>query len=211
MKGRRAAAGGRGSLGRLLSPVHAFLGGLLLLPAFLFQTHLALRAGQAALFIGLALLSGRRIRPWNLIGISAGIVLMNLLVPYGRVLFDAGPFSITLGALQSGLLKAATVVGLIYLSLFSIRSELPFPGTFGGLLSRVIYYFERILSSPRRLDRRNLIGSLDTLLMDICRPDPPAPEKGPETPPVFRTTPAGYLLLAVLVAGNWAALLLVRG
>ena len=201
----------RGALGELIAPVHGFLAGALLIPAFLFQTFLPVRLLQVLLFIALALLSGRRLRPATLLGLSAGIVLMNLLVPFGRVLFNAGPLPVTSGALHSGLLKATTVAGLLYLSLFSIRSDLPLPGLLGGLLGRVIWYFERILETPKRLDRRDLIGSLDRLLGEISRDDPPGP--GPAGYPAdgggpARTGPAGWLLLLVLVGLNWGALLL---
>ncbi len=203
----RPRAGRRGVLDALIAPVHGFLAGLLLIPAFLFQPNLAARALQVLLFIVLALLAGRRIRIWNLLGLSAGIVLMNLLVPFGKVLVSVGPLPLTLGALQAGLMKAATVAGLLYLSLFSIRSDLPLPGTFGGLVSRVIWYFERILETPKRFNRRDPIGSLDALLAEISRPEPPEDDVDSSAAP--RTGPAGWLLLAALVALNWGALFLV--
>ena len=211
-RGSRPRRSPRGLLGPLVTPVHGFLAGALLIPAFLFQVNLPVRVLQVLLFMGLALLSGRRLRPANLVGLSAGIVLMNLLIPFGKVLFSVGPLPVTLGALQSGLLKATTVAGLLYLSLFSIRSDLPLPGLFGGLVGRVIWYFERILETPKRLERRDLIGSLDRLLVELSRPDPPepqAPGEGGGGAPAARTTPAGWLLLLALVGLNWGVLFLV--
>jgi heptaprenyl diphosphate synthase len=195
----------RGALGALIAPAHLFLCGLLLIPAFLFQSHLALRAGQVVLFLVLAALSGRRIRVLPLVTVCAGILLANLLVPYGRVIAALGSFTVTDGALRAGLLKATTVAGLLYLSLFTIRADLPLPGRLGGLIGRVIYYFERILEAEKRFDHRDLVGSLDDLLLRVHRPDPVDAGEAPSPP--ARTTPLGYALLAALLTLNWAALL----
>jgi hypothetical protein len=64
-------------------------------------------------------------------------------------------------------MKATAMVGLIFLSRFSIRPGLRLPGRIGGLIGRSLYYFEAIMSRRRRIDRRDIIGSVDALLISV--------------------------------------------
>jgi hypothetical protein len=70
-------------------------------------------------------LSGRKNRPLMTVLVIAGIVLVNLLVPYGRVLAEFGPLHITAGSLMDGLRKGITLEGLIMLSATVIRGRPP--------------------------------------------------------------------------------------
>jgi len=91
----------------------------------------------------------------------------------GRVLFEVGPMPITEVALRNGVLKGLTIVGLVFISLFSVRSDLKLPGRLGGLVARLFYYFERIMEGRHKIEARRLIGSIDEVLTSIYAPGIP--------------------------------------
>ena len=187
-----------------LSASHLFAVGALVLPAYLFQPVLTLRIVQVLLFAGLAHLAGKRIM-WIYFAITvASIAFFNLLTPFGRVLFTVGPLAVTRGALESGLMKGFTIVGLVFISLFSVRPDLRLPGRLGGLVARVFYYFERIIEGKKRIQARRLIASIDEVLEELYLPGVSAEEPGSE-PGV--TTIAGYGLTAAVLGVNWGLLL----
>lgn len=198
----------RDLLGRVLSPRAAFFTGCAALPAFLFLESIPARAAITAVFVALALLSGKRLRPWYPLSATLGIVAAHLLLPSGRVLLSLGSFPIASGSLEMGAARALTFVGLVYLSFFSVRPGLPLPGRFGGLLARTIYHFERLLEEPWRPDRRDLCGSLDRLLWSIYPPGCVAVFAGARVGAgPRRTTAAGWCVAVAVVFGCWAALL----
>uniref|UniRef100_A0A7C3II12 Uncharacterized protein n=1 Tax=Gracilinema caldarium TaxID=215591 RepID=A0A7C3II12_9SPIR len=99
--------------------------------------------------------------------ISASIVFFNLLVPYGKVLFQLGGFKITQGALLSGLEKAITLEALIMLSKTSIRSDLHLPGNFGSLIAESFQIFEELLAQKKQFDWKKPIESIDLVLISL--------------------------------------------
>lgn len=184
-----------------------FICGALLFPPFLLQQDIVVRAGLILVFFALNLLSHRRVRILQSLLVAAGIVAFNLVIPTGRVLASPLGLPITEGALKSGLLKATAMTGLIFLSRFSIRPSLRLPGRFGGLIGRSLYYFEAIMGQRRRIDRRDVIGSVDALLLSVteqaeCDPTVPAEDGGGvPTKPARRR--GGLPALIALVALNW--------
>jgi heptaprenyl diphosphate synthase len=179
-----------------------FAAGAMLFPSFLMQQDIVVRAMQIALFVLLNALSGRHIRVVQYLLVSAGILAFNLVIPTGRVLLAPLGLAITEGALRSGLLKATAMTGLIALSQFSIRAELRFPGRMGGLVGRSLYYFERIMGGRRRIDRRDIIGSVDALLLEVHNA---GPAEAAGTSPRIRSTPPGIAILFLSVAASWGA------
>lgn len=164
----RAAPGEtRAGLAAGASPQGLFLCGALLFPPFLLQQDLVVRAGLIAAFVALNALAGRRIRVLQSVLVAAGIVAFNLVIPTGRVLLAPLGLPITEGALKSGLMKATAMTGLIFLSRFSIRPNLLLPGRIGGLIGRSLFYFEAIMGQRRRIDRKDIIGSIDALLLSV--------------------------------------------
>ncbi len=201
-----------------LSATHLLVGGLLIVPSFLFDPSLILRYGQTLLFIALAALVGRRILVWPNVIMILGIVAANLVSPLGRVLVRIGPLPITLGALKDGLMKASLLIGLIYLSRFSVRDDLVLPGRFGSLVAKVFRYFGLITerrgalsrpdedAAPRRDTGRGrfergadrLVERLDTMLLSL-QFDRSA--QAPAEPVVSELS--GLLLLSLVVITNW--------
>ena len=194
----------RNRLQNHLSASHLFFTGALVLPAYLFQPQLTIRIAQVLLFAGLAHLAGKRIM-WIYFAITvASIAFFNLLTPMGRVLVALGPLQITRGALESGLMKGFTIVGLVFISLFSIRPDLRLPGRLGGLVARVFFYFERIIDGRKRIEARRLIASIDDILEELYTPGHTA--GAPERVRID-TTAAGYALMGTVIAINWALVL----
>ena len=202
-------------LGSQASSLALFLSGAALLPAFLFQQDLVIRSALFLLFMGLNVASGRRPRLLQYVLVGAGIVVFNLVIPTGRVLVSFLGLPITEVALKTGVSKATAMVGLIALSLFSIRSDLRLPGRFGGLLGRSLLYFEAIMSERRVIDRADIIGSIDTILLSLgdAARSPAAAGDSPsagDSPPAGDSPSApdrqrfpGLAALVILVAANW--------
>jgi heptaprenyl diphosphate synthase len=190
---------------RNTSPLHLFITSALILPAYLFQDQLSLRIAQVLLFAGLSTVAGKNIKWLYFVVMVSSITFFNLLTPMGRVLVSAGPFAITEGALRNGVMKGLTIIGLVFISLFSIRPDLKLPGRLGGLLVRLFYYFERIVETKRqKLEARRLIGSIDDILDSLYQPGTP---QEPPAGRVATTTVAGALFMVVAVGANWALLL----
>ena len=184
------------------TPRALFVTGAVLFPAFLLQQDIVLRAGLFALFLCLNTLSGRRIRIVQYLAVSAGIVVFNLVIPTGRVLATVIGLPLTEGALTSGMYKATAMVGLIALSQFSIRANLRLPGRVGGLIGTSLLYFERIMSEKRTVDRKDVVGSIDAILLSV-HTDPPTGDRGSV---LARTSREGALVLALVALGSWALL-----
>lgn len=209
---------------RQLSPTHQFLVGLLLVPAFLLQPALPVKAGQAVLFVLLCAVSGRRFSLPASAALFAGIVLFHLLTPAGKVLWRAGPLVVTDLALREGLFRALTVTGLFYISRFSIRRDITLPGAAGRLLGRVFSYYDLLLRTASLRPGR-LMETLDEGLVAASRSSrssrgrdqgrglPGGPDGAPESGDrsyagAGRTTAFGWALLVGLLVLSWALLAL---
>jgi heptaprenyl diphosphate synthase len=158
-----------------VSPSFLFFFGLSLSPALWLQGRLALKAAQALLFFALA--AWARPRGWWRAGLASLVFLaataaVNLAVPLGRVLWRVGPWRITQGALESGLAKGLTLVGLAYLSRFCIRPNLRLPGTAGRYVARTLFYLNCLLESRRTLSLSRLADSLDRVLLELWSQSP---------------------------------------
>jgi hypothetical protein len=78
------------------------------------------------------------------------------------------------------------------------------PGRLGGLIGRSLFYFQRIMSGRSRIDRKNIIGSIDDLLLDVQG----AQDDGGSGQAAARTTARGAVLLAALVIACGAAFII---
>lgn len=152
---------------RWMSPEFLFFCGVLSLPAFLFGEAVWSKVLLTAVYILLNLLSGRRVKILPNVVLAAGIIAANLFTPFGRILLRAGTFPVTEGALRLGLLKSATIIGLVYLSRFTIRSDIRIPGRAGETFTLMLFFFERITEQKFKPDRKDPWGGLDALLMNV--------------------------------------------
>jgi hypothetical protein len=196
-------------LQRQVSPSLLLVAGLILVPAIVLQHDLLVKAAQAVFFLLLALAAvsrGRRRMVTAGLIFVATTVVANLVFPAGRVLLQLGPLRVTQGALEVGLSKALTLVCLVFLSRFFIRSTLSFPGAAGRYLSKTLQYLNSLLENGRGLAGRDMIGRLDRLLDTIyC---------GPVAVPVpvgMSGTVPGLVILGSLLALNWSLVLVGWG
>jgi heptaprenyl diphosphate synthase len=177
---------------------YLFYSGLAVVPAFILQGSMILKGSLALLYLSLALLAGRRIRPIMSLLVLLSILVFNLLTPKGRILAQLGPFIVTGLALRDGLMKGLTVVGLIYISRYFVRDSVKLPGRIGDLLGRMFAYFGRLLSGGK-VERKDLIGSLDRILLSAY-----GAGEGQMAGSVSRTTWGGGLFLTQLVLASWS-------
>ncbi len=186
-----------------------FISGLIAMPAFLFNPSIASRCVQFTLFILINWLAGRKLNLIPLLIASAGIIGFNLIVPYGRVLYTLMGWRITEGALWAGIERAVTVEGLILLSRVSIRSDLRLPGALGALIGESFRYFERILERKGGIERKDPIGGIDRLMLELWE-GRSVEKKGDQTSTQPRRRPLtlAYALLIPILGVIWAASLL---
>lgn len=149
-----------------MGPIARFAAGMAMLPPFLLIKQVLLKTILTVSFAILALLSGKRLRWGYFLILLLSITFFQLFYPWGRVIFELGPVVVTVGALESGLFRGLTLVGMVFLSLAAVRPELVLPGTLGGLLGRTFYYFDLLFEGRKRLNRRNFFTSLDELLKE---------------------------------------------
>ncbi|MBN1647903.1 MAG: hypothetical protein JW874_07715 [Spirochaetales bacterium] len=190
-----------------MGPNLLFLAGILSIPPFLFINSLWLKLGLLLFYYLLSLLNGKRIKIVYFAVLSLFIVFFELLIPAGKILLEAGPLKITDGALRRGLWKAATLVGLVFISLSTIRKDIRIPGGAGILFGKTFYYFEKLLQSKNRIKVKKFIPSIDEVLYSIY-PDQTA--EGPM--PVVKKKPssASLPLCLLLTAIPWACFMAGR-
>jgi len=200
-------------------PSFLFFFGLALSPALWLQGRLVCKAAQALLFFGLAAWARPR-GSWRA-GLASLVFLavtvaVNLAVPLGRVLWRLGPWRITQGALESGLAKGLTLVGLVYLSRFCVRPDLRLPGTAGRYVARTLFYLNRLLESRRALSLSRLADSLDRVLESLWSQSPARGRKPASAAPAIAAQAAArgrfpvgaFVVLGGLAAVNYGILFL---
>jgi heptaprenyl diphosphate synthase len=144
---------------------------MLMLPPYMLVEDLRVKVVLGVFFAFLALLAGKHLRWWYYLILVVSVTFFHLLSPIGKVLLVIGPLTVSSGALENGLIRGVSLTGMIFLSLAAVRPELKFPGGFGGLLSRMFFYFDSILEGKKHLSRKNFLTGLDELLMDRFNPD----------------------------------------
>jgi heptaprenyl diphosphate synthase len=132
------------------------------------------------------------------------IVIFNMLVPFGRVLLSFGVLKITSGALFAGISRAVTLEGLIMLSKASIRGDLHLPGALGQIIGESFRLFALISEKRHLINRKNLVASLDALLIELTDAPEPAPSRT-----IHHSTVLGIVILAGAVLLAWAPWMLI--
>jgi len=175
-----------------------FIVGLAIIPSLVFNPSTETRVIQFLFFCLLVRLSGKKINLLFTILIITFIVIFNLIIPYGRVLFSIGAFKITAGALKAGIHRAVTLEALVMLSKVSVRQDLKIPGAFGEILGESFRIFSVMMSKKNRITVRNFIADIDSLLLELGAEEH-------ESRPVneARTKPAGFVVLGVVVVLSW--------
>jgi len=135
--------------------------------SLLFQPNIWFRALVVLLLAFAVRLSGRRIGPLATLVVTLSIVLANLVVPVGRLLFRIGPLLVTATALVEGLAKALAFQGLIFASKAGIRPALRFPGRIGALVSEAFAGYQSLLESGGKLRPGRFVEDTDALLLGL--------------------------------------------
>ena len=179
-----------------------FIAGLLIMPALLFNPSTEHRVLQFVFFWFLVWLSGKKTNILFTFLVITGIIAFNLIIPYGRVLFNIGSFKITSGALTAGIHRAVTLEALIMLSKISVRQDLKIPGAFGELLGESFRIFSVMTSGKYRITGKTFFADIDNLLLNLLL------ELSGEGIPnsdiqITRTKPVGYVILAVVIVIPW--------
>lgn len=195
---------------RHLSAGTLLVAGMLVLPAYLLQEHIVVRAAQVVLFAILTVLAGKRLQWLYFFSIAAAIIVFHLFAPNGRVLLELGPLQVTGGALYAGGFKALTIVGLVFISLTSVRADLVLPGRLGSLAGRLFWSFEQIMERRSTMTLRNAARSVDDLLLSLyddlqaMSGDSYATQQRKGT--ALRSDRAGLAVVATVVAAQWLVL-----
>ena len=192
-----------------LSPGLLFLMGVASLLPFLFTESPLAKGLLTGFYFLCAGLSGKRIKLVPNLVAFLGITAANLVTPLGQVLFYVGTFPVTLGALRLGTLKALTLLGMIALSRFTLRTYVPLPGRLGTVISRMFLYFERITERKIQLRRAYLWEDIRTLIEEV-RGNKLSPHPQTGNPLVAGSSPTslkGYAFLVLFLSVSWAALL----
>jgi heptaprenyl diphosphate synthase len=172
--------------------------GLLIMPALLFIPSTGYRCFQFVFFCFLVWLSGKKINFLITFPIIMFIIAFNLIIPYGRVLFSAGVFKITMGALKAGVHRAFTLQSFVMLSRVTIRKDLKIPGSLGELLCESLQIFTVITDKKINIPKNNVLKEIDNLMLELSDTTLPAPEVR-----TVKTKPAGFVILIFAVIISW--------
>jgi energy-coupling factor transporter transmembrane protein EcfT len=182
-----------------ISPELLFLMGILSMPPFLFSESLEARAFLTCFYLLCAHTSGKRLKlAPNLLAFIL-VTATNLVTPLGKILFQLGHFPVTLGALQLGIRKALTLIGMIALARFTLRTNLQVPGRFGSILSLMFFYFEKITERKFSLRKGHLLEDIQALIQNVYREG----EHIPSPQARILTSRTGYLFLLCFLAVSW--------
>jgi len=187
-----------------------FWGGVLALPAFLLQPDLAVRFGQVVVFGVLTVLAGKRLLWGYFLTIIGAITVFHLLVPTGAVLVEIAGFPVTTGALRTGVFKALAIVGMVFLSLISVRADLKIPGRVGAVIGKLFWSFEQIMEGRERVSIAAPFRSTDAMLLDLYEQlvaMDAVTDTAERKSTARRSTAVGTGAVATVVALQWLALL----
>ncbi|MCL2213732.1 MAG: hypothetical protein FWC06_00850 [Treponema sp.] len=180
-----------------------FAAGLAIMPALLFNPSTEYRVIQFLFYLLLALLSGKKIDLPAVLFITLFIVVFNLIIPYGRIIFSIGAFKVTSGSLEAGIYRAVTLQALVMLSKVTVRGDLKLPGSFGQLLGESLQVFTALTSRKIRITGNDFIAEIDNLMLELGQEELQQPDVQ-----VIKTKPLGYIIIATAIIVSWALFLL---
>ncbi len=185
-----------------MHPNLLFVSGILSIPAFILITFLPFKLGLLVFYYFLAILNKKKVSLLYFLILSFFIISFETLIPAGKILFSIGPVKITALALNRGLRKAATLVGLVFISLSTIKKDLKIPGGAGIIFEKTFYYFEQFFQLRKKIRPKEFIKSLDLALFSVFPADGsglpvPASEKPAAGYPILLSSSLCLLLTAI--------------
>lgn len=151
------------------SPI-THIAGYLSIALFLFIEHPFLKLFLAIFYIVFSLLSGMKVKIMPNLILFSSLILINLLVPQGEVLFELSYIIITKDALFNGIEKSSLLIGLLYLSKNISFSNIKIPGRPGIIIRDAFYYFNQ-LSSGDRIKPVKILEQIDQKLVELKPPE----------------------------------------
>jgi hypothetical protein len=173
---------------------------------FLLIQPVSVKVILCLLYISGAALKGGRIKPVFITVFFVSITLFYAFTSYGEVLlsfnlWDTARIRITAEGLNSGLARASTFLGLIYLSRFSISTGGKIRSLKLPYIPEMFAFFEKLTSSGIKIRLNFLAEDLDRIFFS-CFETEKAAEKAAEKK-VSSKPAAAFSLLCVLL--SWAA------
>lgn len=144
-----------------------FCAALCLMLVFLFISDVRIKAALTVIFYIAARIRRRHIRILPSLIILVTVTIVALLSPAGRVLVRLGNFPLTLGALETGLSRSLTLVGMVFLSQYATSSNVKLPGKAGILLESVFCWFSELSAKKLSFRKGAVISTLDAHLSAV--------------------------------------------
>ena len=193
---------------KLFSAQSLAAAGLVIIPSFIFNQDTGWKTAQFLFFYFLAWMTGKKNNPLVTITVILGIMAVNLLSPYGEILFSLGPLVISKGALLSGFSRGIGLEALIMLSRAAIRKDLRIRGRFGALLGESFRFFGAISERKNFFRGKALALSLDEMLLELDQENMEAgtlPQDGNSANDKPRKTVLwpGLIILIIAVLVSW--------
>lgn len=113
--------------------------------------------------------------------ITLSITVFACFAPNGKILFSAGSFIVTKGAVESGLFKSGILLLLQYFSRIFVSSKIKFPGKAGAFINDVFSIYEKLTRDRKEFLKinstqetnstkkplKNLISRIDERLFEV--------------------------------------------
>lgn len=147
------------------APAFRAAAGFAFLGVLLFSDNPAIQGVVVAAAAVLLICDGGKISPVPALVMTAGIIGFNLLTPFGKVLYQPFGLPITEGALLSGIQKALTVEGMLFISRWMMKSGFRLPGKPGELIARVLSILGYLTARKSRFDPKEPIASIDRIML----------------------------------------------
>ena len=194
-----------------MHPNLLFVSGILSIPAFILITFLPFKLGLLLFYYILAVINKKRIRLLYFLILSVFIISFETLIETGKVIYTIGPIRITDLALLRGIKKAVTLVGLVFISLSTIKRDLKIPGGAGIIFEKTFFYFEKFFQLRKKIRPKKFIKSLDQALFSVFPADGSGlPEPATEKPaPGYRILKSAVFCI-LLAAVPWSVFIIEK-
>ncbi|MBR6297277.1 MAG: Gx transporter family protein [Treponema sp.] len=147
--------------GRIFNMVSNIVAACLLLAILLIPNRLLLKWLSLALMLVLLEIKKRgKVRILPPFFIVASIILSNLFLPLGKVLFSIGKLEITQGAIFNGLERSVVLCGFLFFSQLIIDKRMRLPGKLGRFFKKILAVFDMLSGEKIRVEKAGKISGL---------------------------------------------------